>query len=100
MDNNLIDGIKDDLLRNDLKYDISLYNNLSKSQIFYLDPKKSSSLTISEFKYNRFFLDVGEKNNIMNIMDIMKPIFLLLLRIINYAHLYLKYNYFFLTKND
>ena len=56
LDYNSIDNIKDDLFKNDLKYDISLYNNLSQSQIFYLEPKKSSSLTIPEFKYNRLFL--------------------------------------------
>ena len=41
LDYNLIEDIKDDLFNCEMKYDISLYNNLSQSQIYYLDPKKN-----------------------------------------------------------
>ena len=74
LDYNLIEDIKDEFFNCEMKYDISLYNNLSQSQIYYLDPKKKSSLIIPEFNYNPFFIDSNENKITCNIVDILNKL--------------------------
>ena len=71
IDYNFIDDIKDDIFKIDKKYDISFYNNLSQSQLFYSDPKKLGTFTIPVFTYNPFFIEGAKKDANINVIKIL-----------------------------
>ena len=68
-----IKDIKEELFKENIDYEISLYNNLSKSQILDAGPNKKCSLIIPKFSYNPFVLENSNyypKNNVKDILSI------------------------------
>ena len=54
-----------------IDYEVSLYNNLSQSQILDADPNKKCSLIIPKFSYNPFVLENSNNYSKYNVKDVL-----------------------------